>query len=169
MSWGQKKIQGQVYDLTHLDPFIFPVTPKADGARTFNVHVSFGLHVFTEEWDDSYTPDLKFTDGDELRCFSIDRHSHSLELPQIIQDAASGRAYFSDYPHTFTVSKNLPNLVGPYSVYFKIEKAKSPKFDASMFVVSAYEKQNLPPRLKKITFATLVSHTVMGKPIRRPR
>lgn len=169
MSWGKKKIRGQVYDLTHLDPFILQVTPKTEGARTFNVHISFGSHVFTEEWECSHTPDLKFIDGTEVRCFSIIRHSLSLNLPQIVRQAASGRAHFSSHQNTFMLFQNLSDLTGPYAVFFNITKAKSQKFDASMFVISAYEKPNLPKRLKRITFATLVSNTVIGKPIKRPK
>ncbi len=169
MKWGKKIIGGRVYDLAHLDPFILPVTPKALGSPTFNVRVSIGCHVFTDKWDPSYTPDLKFTDGLEERCFSTDRYALSQNLPIILKQASSGKAHFTNIPNTFVVSQNLPGLTGPYAVFFKVTKADSSKLDARLIVVSAYEKPSLPNRLKAITFATLVSNTVSGKPIKRPK
>lgn len=169
MKWGKKTICGRVYDLAHLDPFILPVTPKAPGSPTFNVRVSIGCHVFTEKWDPAYTPDLKITDGLEERCFSTDRYALSQNLPLILRQASSGKAHFTNIQNTFVVHHNLPDLVGPYAVFFKVTKANSSKFDVRLIVVSAYEKPNLPNRLKTITFATLVSNTVSGNPIKRPK
>jgi hypothetical protein len=57
-------------------------------------------------------------------------------------------------------------------VFFNIERAKNLKaIDASLFVVSAYEKPALPPKreLQAITFATLVAKTVAGEAIKRPK
>jgi len=168
MNWGKKKIGGQIYDLTHLDPFILPVTPKIATAPTFLVRVSFGCHVFTKKWEEPFTPDLRVVYGSEERCFCIDRHSLSLNLPQIIKETALSRVYFSQRD-SFVVPRNMPGLNGPYAVFFKIDKARSDDFDARMIVVSAYEKPGIPKRLPAITFATLVSNVVLERPVRRPK
>jgi hypothetical protein len=80
----------------------------------------------------------------------------------------NGKAYFSQ-TRNFLLVENLPGINGPYAVFFKVEKAKSKDFDVAMFVVSAYEKPDLPRRLPKITFATLISKTANGQPIMRPK
>jgi hypothetical protein len=169
-SWGKKTIRGTVYDLCHLNPFTVNVTPKAEGAPTYVVHVTFGSHTFTKEWDPSYTPDLRFIDGTEVRCFCPDRHGYSLQLPTIVRQGVFGRAYFSQ-GQNFLLVESLPGLSGPYAVFFNVKPAKMPGVDAAMFIVSAYEKPGLPPksRLPAITFPTLISKTIAGQPIKRPK
>jgi hypothetical protein len=171
MSWGKKQIAGVVYDLGHLDPFLMDVTPKAPGAPTYAVRVSFGLHTFTRELLSSDPPDHHMTDGaggTDVRCFCPVRHQCSVHLPAIVQKAASGKAHFSEGKN-FLLVRNLPGMNGPYAIFFDVEKAKSKKFQAAMFVSSAYVKPNLPLNLPTITVATIVSRRVQGLPIIRPK
>ena len=167
--WSDVTIAGRVYSTAHLQSFTVNVTPKADGAPTFKVYVSFSSHCFTKEWDDGYPVSHKVRYNGEDRCFCQIRHGRSLHLPAIIRRGVTGRVYFSQRQN-YLIVENLPGMNAPYAVFFNIEKANSKEFDAAMFVVSAYEKPDLPPvnQLPAITFATLVSKTVHGKPIVRP-
>jgi hypothetical protein len=166
--WHDISIEGTDYDLSHLHPFTVKVTPKADGAPTFKVYVSFGSHTFTKEWLENDNPAYLIKHDGERRCFCPIRYGHSLHLPAIIHKGVNGKAYFSQ-TRNFLLVENLPGINGPYAVFFKVEKAKSKDFDVAMFVVSAYEKPDLPRRLPKITFATLISKTANGQPIMRPK
>jgi hypothetical protein len=78
-----------------------------------------------------------------------------------------GRAYF-DARHNFLLVERLPELDGPYAVFFTMERSKHPTVDVAMFVISAYEKIGLPRNIPKITFATLVAKHARGESIRRP-
>jgi hypothetical protein len=171
VAWNKFVIGHTSYDLSHLKPFTLSVTPKSDNAPTFKVLVSFGHHTFTRELSEGDPPEMKFSHGSDDRCFCPVRHEHSLALPRIVNEGASGRAYFSQ-TRNFLLVENLPGVEGPYAVFFNIEKAKNLKgVDASLFIVSAYAKPSLPPKRKlpAITFATLVSKTVAREPVRRPK
>src|SRR6185503_13627144 len=130
---------------------------------TFKVFVSFGFHTFTRKWEHDDKPAYRYAHGGEQRCFCPIRYGHSLHLPSIIHKGLDGKAYFSQ-TRNFLLIENLAGMNGPYAVFFNVERAKSNEFDVAMFVVSAYEKPELPLRLPKITFATLISKTAAGLP-----
>lgn len=161
-------IDGRVYSLTHLQPFTIPVSMQGEGAPTYKLYVSFGTHTFSKKWDAEYPETHKLTDGREERCFCPQRHTHSLQLPTIIQRGILGKVYFSQ-TRNYLLVHDLRGLNAPYAVFFNMEKAKSKDFHAAMFVVSAYEKPDLPRKLAKITFNTLMAKTVKGEPIIRPK
>ena len=171
MSWGSFEYGGQVHNLTHLDPFTIAVTPKAAGAPTWTVRVSFSHHTFTRELRPGDTPEQEYAVGSDVRCFCVDRYPLSHQLPGIIQANANGRAYFAQN-RNFMFVENVPGLQGPYAIFFNIERARNlPGIDATMFVVSAYEKLALPPirSLQAITMPTLVGKTLGSKPITNKR
>jgi hypothetical protein len=166
--WRPKRIAGKDYGLSHLDPFLLAVTPKAEGAQTYSVRVSFGCHTFTRDLQHGDTPDLYFRFKNDIRCFCFDRYKQSLELPDIIRYAAAGRVYFSERSN-FLIVENLSNENAPYVAFFAIEKArKDDGHDAAMFVTSAHPRPGLPDKLPAVTFATLVDYKVNNRPLKRP-
>lgn len=169
MSWGKYNHAGVEYDLSHLSPFTVAVTPKSEGAPTYKVLVSFGHHTFSRDWADGDPRELQVVVGREApRCVCPARVDLSKNLPGIVAGSSSGRAYFSE-GRNFLFVENLAGLNGPYAVFFNMERGRSKGIDATMFVVSAYEKPALPQRLPAITFATLVSKTVAGQRVTRPK
>ena len=163
---------GLFYDLNHLSPFTITVTPKADGAPTFTVLVTFGHHCFTREWrEGTDDPALRYALDRDVRYFCPKRYVLSFELATIVKAAATGKVYFSQ-DRNYLIVEAVDGLAGAYAVFFKLEKAgRLRKADAVMFVVSAYEKRNLPAksRLPSISFATLVAKTVRGEKIIAPK
>jgi hypothetical protein len=168
-TWPDLMINGDLYGLSHLQSFTVNVTPKAPDAPTFKVYVSFGYHTFTRTPEASDGALFRITHEGEERCFCHKRHGHSLHLPAIVRGCVNGKVYFSERQN-YLIVENLPGVNGPYAVFFNVEKAKSRDFDAAMFVVSAYEKPDLPPlrRLDSITFPTLISKTSSGLQVKRP-
>lgn len=156
-------------DIAHLLPFVISVTPKVAGARAYRVLVNFGPHTYSRELTADDDKALRVVDGSDERCFCLVRHGLSKNLPAIVKAAVGGRAFFSTVDHTYLLVENLPGCKGPYAVYFKLRKAVSKGIDVAMFVVSAYEKPNLPKTKLKITFATLVANVAQGKKIKRPK
>lgn len=168
MSWGKFEADDLEYDLSHLDPFTMKVEPK-DGSAQYHVLVTFGHHAFTRELKDEDPPDYHFTVDADTRCFCKHRHEYSCNLPAIIESSANGKAYFSQ-GRNFLLIEDLPGVVGPYAVFFNVEKAKAKGLDASLFVVSAYPKPNMPPKksLLAVTMPTLIGKTVRGEKVTRP-
>jgi hypothetical protein len=151
-----------------LRPFTVKVTPKLDGAPTFKVYVSFGCHTVSKEWSETCPTSGKMVYGSEIRCFCPIRYGHSLNLPKIIHDGTTGRAFFGQ-TRNYLIIHDLPGAAGPYVVFFNLQRARSKSFDVAMFVVSAYEKPQLPRSLPKITFATLIAKTARGEPVTKPK
>jgi hypothetical protein len=159
------------HDLAHLDPFTIRVTPKAEGSPTYKVLVTFSHHTFTRSFEEGVDNEAyRHVEDGETRCFCPDRYLSSQALPILIGRAVGGRAYFSQSRNFMLLDQPLGGP--PYAIFFKLSRSKGLKgIDARMFVVSAYEKPNLPPpnRLPAISFATLVSKTVRGEPVVRPK
>ena len=146
VSWGSFEYEGEVCDLTHLDPFHIAVKPKGDEAPTWTVRVSFSHHTFTRDIREGDKAENEYSVGTDVRCFCIERYPLSRNLPGIIHANANGRAYFTQ-GRNFMFVEGLPELNGvPYAIFFNIERARNlDGVDATMFVVSAYEKPGLPP------------------------
>ncbi|TPL94767.1 hypothetical protein [Mesorhizobium sp. B2-3-10] len=148
----------------HLDPFTMDVTPTGKGAKTYKLHVSFQLHTFAREWRVTDTPDYRVRDGSDVRCFCPVRYKMSLTLPEMIR--GTSKAYFSQ-DHNYLLFRPVADEA-PYAVFFSMRKGESRRVNAVMTVVSAYQKENLPPKLQPITFATLVAKTSKGEEVSRP-
>lgn len=165
MNWKRVRIAGVDYSLSHLNTRLFQTTPSAPLAVPRTVKISFGCHTFTRELSPADTPDLHFRNGGETRAFCTIRHGLSLSLPAIVQAAATGaRAYFSQNRNFLLLDGNA----GPYVACFNMRRSNKPDCDVVMFVVSAYPKPNLPPKLHAITFPTLVATIAAGNAVTKP-
>jgi hypothetical protein len=160
MSWGEHVIDPAVYDLRHLDPFVVAVTLK-DGSKR-QVLVSFGCHTFTREFTEDDPENHVFVSDTDRRCFCPMRYGYSLHLPEIVARSITGRVFFSEGRNLLCVDW-LPGLEVPYAAFFNLVRFREKGLDAAMFVVSAYDKPNLPDKLPAIGFATLLKHVLEGK------
>ena len=173
MAWGNFIVDGAVRDLTHLDPFVVDVTPKAAGSPTFRVLVTFSHHAFTREIVDGDDAARHFGPPHDVRCFCDVRHTLSAQLPDLIRIACGGRAYFPSRSYSrqrnFLLVEWAPDEP-PYIVAFNLTKAQASGIDVAMFVLSAHPRPDLPARSKldTISFATLVSKTANGEKVVRP-
>jgi len=161
-------LNGASYDLAHLEPFVLHVQPKAAGAPSYGVLVTFGCHAFTEKAEADHPPERKYIEGTEERSFCAIRHGHSVELPRIIRFAAAGRVFFSEGRNMLCVEW-LPGTNGPYAVFFNLQRWRGPGLQVALNVESAYVKEGLPDRLPATTFATLVATVAKGGRITVPR
>ena len=107
VGWGVFHANGTPYDLAHLDPFTMDITPKAEGAPSFRVLVSFGCHTFTRTLEANDPAHMQFIDGTDVRCFCPIRHGQSSHLPAMIRAASAGRAYFS-HNRNFLLLEQVP-------------------------------------------------------------
>lgn len=164
-------IEGIDYDLTHLNPFTIDVTPSQPDAPTYKVLVSFGHHTFTRTFDPvTDRAEYHYSEGDDARCFCPDRHLSSKNLRGLIAYHSKGKAYFSQRRNYMLLDQPLGGT--PYAVFFNLEKAnRIPGVDATMFVISAHPRDNLPARnrIPSMSYATLLSKTVRGEHIVPPK
>lgn len=139
-----KQFAGTLYKFDHLDPMQVKLPLNAEGTKTIDLHITFGCHCFTEEFDTNrHRQDHRYTHKGELRAFNTLRYECSLQLPLIMQAIQKGKIYNADESYTYAALITLVSADEPqtYSVFFSLEKDKSVQKPAlRMFVKSAYLK-----------------------------
>ena len=139
-----KQFEGTLYKFDHLDPMQMKLPLNAEGTTAIDLHVTFGCHCFTEEFDAAqHRPDHRYMYKGELRAFNTLRYECSVQLPQVMQAMQKGTIYNADESYTYAAHITLASNDGPqsYSVFFSLQKDKSVQTPAlRMFVKSAYLK-----------------------------
>ena len=115
-AFQNKTIAGVNYDLSHLNPFLFPLAVQN---VTYQVRVTFSCHVFTEALQPAHRPDLHYKHGGETRAFDVRRWKLSQQLPNLLQTQGGRSVYHTDRG-TFFLLKGLGWQPGhaPYAVFF---------------------------------------------------
>jgi len=137
-----KDFQGIQYPLGHLDPFSVDVALNVAATAHVDLHVTFGCHCFTEEFDETLHQDHhRYSFRGELRAFDVLRYECSLQLPMVIAALFKGRIYLADGSLTYVAHITLSNTSGAqaYSVFFSLERDKSkPGHALKMYIKSGY-------------------------------
>ncbi len=143
-NFPNKQFQGQLYTFGHLQPVQIKVPLNAQGGLAIDMHVTFGCHCFTEEFDAAvHRPHHRYTYKGELRAFDTLRYTCSLQLPQLMQAMLQGTIYNAEESYTYAARVTLESFQGPqsYSIFFNLKKDKQVSTPAiCMFVKSAYLK-----------------------------
>jgi hypothetical protein len=156
-----KFIRGQEYELSHLEPFVFDLLA---GESTFRIGVKFTCHCFTETLTKSHAPDFRYFHNGETRAFSMERHSLSLLLPNLVSTLGNRSVYHSEQGNFFFLRDvNAPNATSPYLVFFDIFTATNAATDVRMLVRSAYLKPGMSRFAAPVKFTNLVSAIANGK------
>ncbi|RXZ36097.1 hypothetical protein D9O50_05950 [Oxalobacteraceae bacterium CAVE-383] len=139
-----KQFNGKLYKFEHLAPMRMKVPLNALGTNIIDMHVTFGCHCFTEQFDDTrHRTQHRYSYQGELRAFNVLRYECSLQLPTVMQSMLKGVIYNAEESYTYAAHVTLPLLQGSpiYSVFFGLEKDRVAKVPAvRMFVKSAYLK-----------------------------
>lgn len=151
-----KRIDGQVYDLSHLDPFTFPLTV---GEETFTVAVEFSCHCFTEKLDPvRHSPSLHYQHKNELRAFDVGRHDLSLTLPNKIRAFGNRTVYHTKHGSFFFLNDHrMPQGNIPYVGFFRAFRLKKQGIDVQLYIVSAHLKPGMTQWASPVKFTTLVA------------
>ena len=151
-----KKIDGQIYDVSHLDPFTFSL---AVGADRFTIAVEFSCHCFTQKLDPTrHSPDLHYQHGIELRAFDIDRHGLSLMLPNKIRTFGNRTVYHTKHGSFFFLNDHrTPQGNIPYVGFFRAFRPKKQGIDVRLYIDSAYLKSGMTQWASPVKFTTLIA------------
>jgi len=153
MRFRNQRIEGRLYDLSHLGPFTFSVS-HMDRERT--VRVTFSDHVFTEAHDpDRHTPDLIHSRRDcDPRAFNVRRWELSRDLPDLFRTLGRQSVYRSKGRNFFFLCGNAGEP--PYAVFFDAIRSSRRKADVSVIVRSTYEKDAMAMRARPVSFSRLI-------------
>ena len=156
-----KFIRGQEYDLAHLEPFEFDLLVDR---TTFRVGVEFTCHCFTEAITQAHAPDFRYLHDGETRAFSVERHSFSLLLPNLVTTLGNRSVYHSEQGNFFFLRDvKAPRGASPYLVFFDMFKATKAETDVQMLVRSAYLKPGMSRFAAPVKFTNLVTAIAKGK------
>lgn len=143
-NFPNKQFEGRRYQFGHLEPMQMKLPLNAGKTTFIDMHVAFGCHCFTEEFDASqHRPDHRYTYNGELRAFNTLRYECSLQLPRLMHAMQNGTIYNADESYTYAAHITVESISGPqtYSIFFSLQKDCSVQTPAlSMFVKSAYLK-----------------------------
>jgi hypothetical protein len=173
-NFPHKQFQGQLYTFGHLQPVQMTVPLNADGAITIDMHITFGCHCFTEEFNNiTHRPDHRYMYKNELRAFDTQRYECSLQLPQLMHAMLKGTIYNAEESYTYAAHITLASLNGPqnYSIFFNLKKDKLALTPAvRMFVKSAYLKPLVAkPNAQNWRFASLAGQIAEAFPPREKK
>lgn len=146
-------IDGQIYDLTHLNDFIYKFETEKN---IFNIFVYFSCHCFSDE-KLKHNKTLQFNccnskNFSELRGFCINRYNDSLKLKGYIKDMIKkGRVYFADKQNFMVIPHTK------YTIFFTLENKIASNNQINLFIQSAYFKENVKKdKDNNIPFDTLI-------------
>ena len=169
-------IRGQVYDLSHLNPFVFEAS-SSKVPRPLRINVRFTNHCFSEMFDPARHPhDEPFImDGQRKRAFCPTRYALTPRLPELIRCLADPAAKV----HQTAARRNWMHaaiieapIVGTrYQVFFELRKTvpeRQRHQDLDMVVESAYPADPNRPEpniLGRVSFLLLAGSLFIGKPV----
>jgi hypothetical protein len=134
------------------------------GESTFRIGVEFTCHCFTETLTKSHAPDFRYFQDGGTRAFSVERHSLSLLLPNLVTTLGNRSVYHSEQGNFFFLRDvNAPQGAFPYLVFFDIFRSTRTEIDVRMLVRSAYLKPNMSRFAAPVKFTNLVSAIASGK------
>ncbi|WP_300115418.1 hypothetical protein [Rhodoferax sp.] len=110
-----------------------------------DLHVSFSIHCFTEEFNQTIHLDHHtYTHENETRAFELTRYNCSLQLPTLIDTMFKGKVYRAkNNNYTYVAQIALNGQSQPYSIFFDLKKDTgevSVVPTLRMYVQSAYMK-----------------------------
>lgn len=194
--WSEHKqarhieINGVCWLLDHLkDRTITIVIPAASGspAVTMTVHVEFSSHCVSRGAKQGKTIDFAALGYEHLvidhrqnrRAFHQGRHDLSFLLPEIVDNFADRRCFFTGHENflTLELGKVIPGYADDikYEIYFSVRKAEA-RNTLKLYIESAYvrdeDADNAPVNFKKddkIKASTLLLKKLRGESIKAHR
>jgi hypothetical protein len=170
------QIDGQTYDLSHLDPCQFEaISTKVP--RPLRINVRFTNHCFSEAFDPVKHPAGTFAimDGPRRRVFSPDRYTLSFQLPVLIRGLASPGARVHETAARrnwmYAATVQVPTTGTVYQIFFELRRATPERRrlqDLDMVVESAYPADPGRPEpniLGRVSFLLLAGSVYVGKPV----
>lgn len=169
-------IHGQVYDLSHLDPFQFEAN-SVKVPRPLRINVRFTTHCFSEAFDPARhsADEPAIMDGQRRRAFCPDRYALSPRLPDLIRRLANPGARVHETAARrnwmYGATVEIPVAGTRYQIFFELRRTVPERRrlqDLDMVVESAYPADPSRPEpniLGRVNFLLLAGSVYVGKPV----
>ena len=160
--WSSLIVEGEVIDLSHLEPFEFLLTPlglTGDAA----ISVRFHDHCFSESFDPAKHRSTMRTNeasSNEFRAFSRERYELSKHLPEVIRRMDGQKIASTREGNLVKITLQDGRI---YPVFFTMRRAGKRRVE--LFVVSAYiwDKPTAPATTGAMKFNLAVAKILKGE------
>ncbi len=172
-NWRSFTLDGEIYDLSHLDAQWVEYQDARDGEKpiTYRFVVTYGLHCFAKDSAELSAEKSKLLmyDGPrESRQFSFERYELSKQLPSIINSLGNKETLVCHAGHgKFAIVKVLDsngeevNYFVPFAVFKESKKLR-------LHVQSAYPVTESPGRVKKVGFFAIAKNLLHDRKLPKP-
>lgn len=167
------RYRGQVWNLSHLDPFALKV-PLTEQLGSVDVVVLFGWHCFTRGPEPGQTfqgvplEDIYGLDG-QRRILCPERYELSKLLPAIVRNLPSRQIRMAERQNYFLVEEaTADGGTVDYAIFFEVSR-DGKRRRLFLRIQTAYTGLRITARLrdaKKVRFNTLVKSVFERKPLR---
>jgi hypothetical protein len=165
--WKSLVVDGSVYDLSHLEPFLFHALPRGM-AEFVTINVRVHDHCFTEAFNPAkHQTSLNSSQysAHEKRAFDLDRYELSRNLPNFVRQICGKKI-------TSTRNGNLARVElangDKYAIFFTLRRANNRRAD--LFVVSAFrwQRSDAVASTGSMKFDVALSKILQRKPLKFP-
>lgn len=167
--------EGDVWDLSHLEPFVFQLSIAKDGEPDWlvKVLVTCSAHCFTHKTEDDSRLEIPssqlYVFNNEVRVLDLERYQLSREfLPRILAELSTKKIVIAGEGRNFmTYERHTAGGVEVYAVYFSVVKARR-KGRLELYIESAYPR-TLTKRVKEakpVRLKTLLRAVYEGRKLR---
>jgi len=174
--WNKFEYSGNIYELSHLDPFEWFLELPKDGkhsARKYQFNTLFSMHCFTKQRlvSESVDSALLYEGPTETRIFCFERYELSKQLPRIIRNVNNKSCWHTHHGNFFTIEiQDKKGIKHDYEIYFDVYK--SGKNWLTLMVQSAYirdvQHATTQPKKRKVRFSVIARTRFERRKLRPP-
>lgn len=170
MKWNAFELDGQVYDLSHLDGFAYDLIVLAQEGkpeRAYRLNVTFSIHCFTRgaKAGEAIPAPLAYSDSRETRIFDVDRYEQSKRLRAIVETLGERKCHHDAHGNYYVFEvEDEQGVKHYYSVFFTVSKAGK-KAGLNLYVTTAHMRPQPPyaKNVKPVRFRVIVHNVWTGK------
>ena len=168
LRWKPFILNGQVYDLSHLDAHWIEYQDNREGwePNSYKFKVTYGLHCFTKEdldLSETESPLWIYKAPREARHFNLARYNLSKQLPTIVRSLGETKTlvFFAGYGNFATVK--VIDCEGVKTDYFVVFRVFRENRAFRLHVESAYPRER--GKVKKVSFFAIAFNLLKNKPL----
>ena len=173
ISWKNFILDGEIYDLSHLNADWVEYLDKRDEKNiiTYKFIVTYGLHCFTKDSDDISTEEsqlLMYKGPRESRPFNFERYQLSKQLPSIVKSLGEKETLVCHAGYgKFAIVKVLDSN-GIEVEYFVAFAAFRESKRLRLHIHSAYPIYEGIGKVKKVGFFVIAKNLLQNKELPKP-
>lgn len=168
IKWRNFILNGEVYDLSHLDAHWVEYVDNRDINKsiTYKFIVTYGFHCFTKASDDPIEKQSSlsmYRAPKESRPFDLERYHLSKQLPKIIRALSDSKTLVIHAGQGNYATVKVTDSKGVEVNYFVAFTVFREQKKLRIHVMSAYPKYEGLGKIQKVQFLNIARNLLQGK------